>query len=77
LDAAIERGPRIQIVVDGIPVEAYTGESVAAALVASGRPSPVYCGIGLCFACLVPVEGHRVRACQTPVRDGLRIGDPS
>jgi aerobic-type carbon monoxide dehydrogenase small subunit (CoxS/CutS family) len=77
LNATVERGPQVEIVVDGAPVPAYEGESVAAALLAAGRPSRMYCGIGLCFACVVPVDGRRVRTCQTPVRDGMRVGGES
>jgi D-hydroxyproline dehydrogenase subunit gamma len=77
LDTAVDRGPRVQIVVDDVPVPAYTGESVTAALLASGRPARMYCGIGLCFGCVVTVDGQRVRACQTPVREGLRVGGAS
>jgi predicted molibdopterin-dependent oxidoreductase YjgC len=81
---ALERGERVEIDVDGERVEAFTGETVATALLASGRrafhrtarlgaPRGVYCGIGLCFDCLVVVDGVRVRACQTPVAVGMRV----
>jgi predicted molibdopterin-dependent oxidoreductase YjgC len=34
----------------------------------------MYCGIGVCFDCVMTVEGQRTaRACLTPVRDGLRV----
>jgi predicted molibdopterin-dependent oxidoreductase YjgC len=33
----------------------------------------MYCGIGLCFECLVAIDGGRVRSCQTPVHDGMRV----
>jgi predicted molibdopterin-dependent oxidoreductase YjgC len=82
----VERGPRVSLVVDGVPVPAYEGESVAAALLAAGRRAlrttprraeqrGMYCGIGLCFECVTTVDGQSVRACQTPVRDGMRIGE--
>jgi len=86
LTGYVERGPRVQIVVDGVAVPAFEGESVAAALLAAGRralrstpgraePRGMYCGIGLCFECVLPIDGQpAVRACQTPVRDGMRIG---
>jgi len=85
LDAGIERGPAIRIVVDGRDVDAFEGESVAAALFAAGQrtlrttaglraPRGVYCGIGLCFDCVMTIDGRpNVRACRTPVRDGLRV----
>ncbi|HWT80037.1 MAG TPA: (2Fe-2S)-binding protein [Candidatus Methylomirabilis sp.] len=81
----VQRGERIEIVVDGERVEAFLGETVAAALIAAGRPilrrtdrsnAPrgVYCGIGVCFDCLVGIDDRpRVRACQTPVAPGMRV----
>jgi hypothetical protein len=79
------RGRRVQILVDGQPVPAFEGESVAASLLASGRrglrvtpernePRGMYCGIGVCFDCVMTFDGHRAaRACMTPVCDGLRV----
>jgi predicted molibdopterin-dependent oxidoreductase YjgC len=80
----ISRGRRVQIIVDGVPVSAFEGESVAATLLAAGRrglrETPkgqqrgMYCGIGVCFDCVMTMEGERTaRACVTPVREGLRI----
>ena len=58
------------------------GQTVAAALVAagrtswrttrgSGRPRGLFCGIGVCFDCIVTVNGERdVRACQRRAADG-------
>ncbi len=80
-----ERGPALSILADGHRLAAYEGESVAAALVASGRrftrwtartgePRGYFCGMGVCQDCLVTVDGlPNVRACMTPVRDGLRV----
>ncbi len=71
--------------VDGQPVEAFLGESVAAALLASGRrtwrhtdkshaPRGLFCGMGICFECLVTIDGvPNVRACTTPVQAGMVI----
>ena len=76
----------MELVVDGAAVPAFEGESVAAALLAAGRrglrvsprlgePRGVYCGIGLCFECVLVIDGQPgVRACQTPVRDGMLVG---
>lgn len=85
LDANLRRGRPVHLRVDGEPMEAYDGETVATALMAAGRrafretatgaePRGVFCGIGLCFDCTVEVEGRgRVRACVTPVRDGMEV----
>ena len=73
-----------ELTVDGRPVNAPAGQSLAAALLAAGRatlrhspsgtPRGVYCGIGVCQECRVHVEGRGiVRACVTPVVAGMRI----
>ncbi len=59
----VERGPPITIVVDGVPLEAYPGETLAAALMAAGRLTLGFnwnhrargavCNMGVCFECLV------------------------
>lgn len=80
----VERGRAITITVDSVPVPAYEGETIAGALLASGRrawrhtrhgqPRGVFCGIGLCFDCLVAVNGTpNVRACLTPVAAGMVV----
>ena len=83
--AGIERGRALGILVDGAEVRAYEGESIAGALVASGRrftrwtartgePRGYFCGMGVCQDCLVTVDGlPNVRACVMPVRDGMRV----
>jgi D-hydroxyproline dehydrogenase subunit gamma len=85
MTAGVDRGRPVLLVVDGREVLAYEGESVAAALLAAGRrdlrtaprrgePRGMYCGIGLCFECAVTIDGQTgVRACVTPVRDGLQV----
>lgn len=82
---AVTRGPEVEIIVDGHQVRAHEGESVAAALLAAGRralrttdrrgePRGLYCGIGVCFDCVMTLDGRPgVRTCQTPVRDGMRV----
>jgi predicted molibdopterin-dependent oxidoreductase YjgC len=81
----VARGRALTIVVDGAPMSAFDGESIAAALLAAGRratrwtagsgePRGYLCGMGLCQDCLLTVDGvPNVRACMTPVRDGLRV----
>jgi len=66
----------------GAEVPAQPGQSVGAALVAAGildwrttrkhgRPRGLFCGIGVCFDCLVVVNGVAgQRACLVEVRDG-------
>ncbi len=81
-----EAGPaEVGILVDGSPVTARAGDSVAAALLAagvqscrttavSGTPRAPYCMMGVCFDCLVTIDGAASRqACLVPVRAGMRV----
>jgi D-hydroxyproline dehydrogenase subunit gamma len=70
---------------EGHEIVARPGDSVAAALLAAGvtslRATPVsgaprqpYCMMGVCFDCLVEVDGVGNRqACLTPVADGMQV----
>jgi predicted molibdopterin-dependent oxidoreductase YjgC len=80
----LERGRRLTIDLDGAEVDAFEGETVAAVLLAlgevatrrtvSGEPRGVFCGMGVCFECLVVVDGvPNTRACMTWARDGLHV----
>ena len=84
LGHGLERGRPVSLTLDGRPVTAYEGESVAAVLLAEGRiatrttpggsPRGVYCAMGVCFDCLVVVDGvPNTRACVTWVREGLEV----
>lgn len=85
IDSHTRRGAAVTIIVDGVPIPAYRGESIAAALLASGRralrvtpklgaPRGLFCGMGVCFECMVKVGGGpSVRACMTPVDADMRI----
>jgi predicted molibdopterin-dependent oxidoreductase YjgC len=89
LDGDVQRGERVDLIVDGRPVEAYRGETVAAAMWAAGHrvfrlttrtrsPRGLYCAMGVCFECLVTVDGKAgVRACMTPVEDGMVVSTGS
>lgn len=75
----------VSLSVDGKPVTAFAGDSVAAALLSAGilacRATPVsgaprapYCMMGVCFECLVTIDGVGSRqACVARVRDGMRV----
>lgn len=75
----------VTLEIDGRVVHACTGDTVAAAMLAAGidhcRTTPVsdaprapYCLMGVCFECLVTVDGIGNRqGCLVPVRDGMRI----
>jgi sarcosine oxidase subunit alpha len=80
-----DSGPAIAITVDGKQVTARAGDTVAAALLAAGidhcRTTPVtgaprapYCLMGVCFDCLVTVDGVGSRqGCLIPVHDGMKV----
>lgn len=75
----------VAISVDGATVTARAGDTVAAALLAAGltptRTTPVsgaprapYCMMGVCFDCLVTIDGIGNRqACMVRVSEGMRI----
>lgn len=75
----------LTVTVDGEPVQAFAGESVATVLLALGQrafrhtdrnhePRSIFCGMGICFDCLVTVDGvENVRACMTLVEEGMSI----
>lgn len=77
--------PQLRIYVGGTAVDAREGDSVSAALLASGldarRATAVsgakrlpYCMMGVCFDCLVTIDGVGNRqGCLVPVVDGMQI----
>lgn len=70
---------------DGAPLEARPGQSVAAALTDAGirswrttrrdeRPRGLFCGIGVCYDCLLVVDGlPNQRACLIAAQDGMTL----
>ncbi|GHJ47026.1 hypothetical protein Cs7R123_43680 [Catellatospora sp. TT07R-123] len=81
---ALDRPGPVTIDVDGEPVTAYPGESLATALLAAGRRATgatasgaaraPYCNMGACFECVVTVDGQPFqRSCQVRVRPGLTV----
>ncbi len=70
----------IELTVDGRPLTAPAGQSLAAVLLQASRavlrdspagaPRGLYCGIGVCQECRVVVDGVVMRSCVTPVRAG-------
>ena len=79
-------GPhRVRFSFDGRPLDAPPGLTIGGALVANGivswrrtrdgdRPRGIFCGVGVCFDCLVDVGDRRaVRACLVRVRDGDEV----
>jgi hypothetical protein len=68
---------------DVVPFE--DGQTVGAALLGAGvrswrttrvggRPRGLFCGIGICFDCLITVDGvPNVRACLQQAADGMQV----
>ncbi|WP_207061616.1 (2Fe-2S)-binding protein [Motiliproteus sp. SC1-56] len=89
-DSAFKRLPAtpsetVQLWVEGQAVNARRGESVAAAVLAAGlgptRTTPVsgaprapYCMMGICFECLMEIDGRpNTQGCMTPVAEGMQV----
>ena len=79
-------GDVVSIFINGERHEAPAAISVAAALLVisakrqfrltrrRAEPRGLFCGMGICFDCLVTVDGRpNVRACMTPLTEGMRI----
>jgi predicted molibdopterin-dependent oxidoreductase YjgC len=70
---------------DGREVPFVEGQTIGAALAAAGvrswrktrfgaRPRGLFCGIGICFDCLLDVDGRpNQRACLVPAQPGLVV----
>ena len=80
-----DEGATLTLTVDGKEIRARVGDTVAAAMLAASigrfRTTPVsgaarapYCMMGVCFDCLVTIDGIGSRqACLVPVREGMAI----
>jgi predicted molibdopterin-dependent oxidoreductase YjgC len=81
----IPAAERVILTFDGNEIIARAGDSVAAALLAAGivglRATPVsgaaraaYCMMGVCFDCLVTIDGVGNRqACLVAVAEGMTV----
>ena len=75
----------VSLTIEGKRVEARPGDTVAAAMLAAGfehcRTTPIggtprapYCMMGVCFECLVTIDGAGNRqGCLVAVREGMRV----
>jgi len=75
----------VSLTIEGKRVEARPGDTVAAAMLAagfehcrttpiSGAPRAPYCMMGVCFECLVTIDGIGNRqGCLVAVREGMRV----
>ncbi len=83
----IESGGSDQVTIrfEGAEIKADRGQTLAAALLAagigqfrtsvvSGEPRAPYCLMGVCFECLLTVDGIQNRqSCLIEVRDGMAV----
>ena len=84
-ESGVAAASTVALTVDGRAVVARQGDTVAAAMMAAGfdhcRTTPVsgaprapYCLMGVCFECLVTIDGVGSRqACLIAVRDGMTV----
>lgn len=83
IQEGVVRGEPVEFFLDGKPVQAYEGETIAGALMSAGcfvsrtidqKPLGVYCNIGVCHSCVMTVNGTpNVRICKTLVSQGCRV----
>jgi predicted molibdopterin-dependent oxidoreductase YjgC len=78
--------PRIAFTLDGAPAEALAGDTVLTAVLANaghvresefgdGRRAG-FCWMGACQDCWLSIDGRRMRACSTPVAEGMQVARP-
>lgn len=80
-----KRGKRVKFYFEDREIEAYEGETVAAALHAAGirvlrhtsnmgRPAGLFCATGKCSSCLMEIDGvANVRSCMTKVKEDMKV----
>ena len=78
-------GTPVSFTLDGRAAEGREGDTVASALLGAGvetcrssavggEPRAPYCLMGVCFECLVTIDGVGNRqGCLVPLSDGMRI----
>ena len=77
-----KRSKTISITFDGRKIHGEQGQTIAGILMSNeiltwrttsigARPRGLFCGIGICFDCIITVNNERdVRACQRRCQDG-------
>jgi aerobic-type carbon monoxide dehydrogenase small subunit (CoxS/CutS family) len=80
-----EKGRKVKFIYNGMELEGYEGEPIAAALHAAGvkvlghssvhkRPRGFYCAIGNCSSCLMTVNNKpNVRVCVEKLVEGMKV----
>jgi predicted molibdopterin-dependent oxidoreductase YjgC len=87
--ADVSWGSPLRFTWDGQTILAYPEETIAVALLAAGQsilrraaissqPRGLFCNMGVCFDCLVTVDGRAgQRACQVRVAEGMDVRSES
>ena len=81
---SIDQPEFVTVTLDGTPVSLPTGMNVAAALFSIGEtisrispsshnPCSPHCLMGVCFECLMEIDGVQRQACLTEVQAGMAI----
>jgi len=82
---SIKRKDKVTLSINGQEIPAYKGETLLAALIAAGykslkksplrgEPRGALCGMGVCFECIVTVNGEpNIRSCMTEVEDNMKV----
>lgn len=76
--------PSVRFTFDGMPLTARSGEVISSALFShgirvfgrhhrDGSPQGIFCANGQCAQCLVLADGVPVKACITPIREGMDV----
>jgi predicted molibdopterin-dependent oxidoreductase YjgC len=77
----------VEVTLNGVLMRVPEGRTIAAWLLDLGiksfrrtdryqAPRGLFCGMGVCFDCIVEVDGETVRACLEPVRAGMNLTIP-
>lgn len=75
---------QVTVYIDGHGVAAEPGEPLAAVLLRldcpiarktpiSAKPRAPYCMMGICFECMMVIDGVLSRACVTAVQQGMQV----
>lgn len=87
IETTVSRRP-VTLHIEGRPIKAREGDSLAIALLnagvlpfrhtpVSGQPRAPLCLMGVCFDCLVEVDGRQnVQSCLVEVRNGMQVRLP-
>ena len=79
-----EVAEQVSVILDDVEVSVPAGVSVAAVLLlldqiptrqtpVSGAARAPFCMMGVCFDCVVEIDGVSQRACQQQVQEGMRL----